>query len=138
MTRGTAHQDIELRHLRYLVAVADAGTFTLAAERLFVSQPTLSQQVRRLEEKVGTRLLDRGRDGVRLTEAGTVLVDESRLRFALPPGVPERLAVPVAARLRSPAPVGPPDAPPSRVQTTTNRSSSQSVGRAHGNVCLFR
>jgi DNA-binding transcriptional LysR family regulator len=126
MTRGIVHQDIELRHLRYLVAVADAGTFTLAAERLFVSQPTLSQQVRRLEEMVGTRLLHRGRDGVRLTEAGTVLVDESRvvlslldhgvsrsrqaaglgrprLRFALPPGLPERLAVPVAGRLRSAA-----------------------------------
>ena len=62
-----APQGIELRHLRYFVAVADAGTFTGAAERLFIAQPTLSQQIRRLEELVGTPLLHRRRDGVRLT-----------------------------------------------------------------------
>jgi DNA-binding MarR family transcriptional regulator len=61
---------IELRHLRYLVAVADAGTFTRAAERMFIAQPTLSQQVRRLEQIVGTPLLQRRRNGVRLTPAG--------------------------------------------------------------------
>jgi NAD(P)-dependent dehydrogenase (short-subunit alcohol dehydrogenase family) len=48
---------IELRHLRYLVALADAGSFTQAAERIFVAQPTLSQQIRRLEEIVGAQLL---------------------------------------------------------------------------------
>ena len=66
-----AHQGLEFRHLRYLVAVADAGTFTHAAERMFVAQPTLSQQIRRLEEMVGTPLLQRRRDGVRLTPTGT-------------------------------------------------------------------
>ena len=65
---GDAHHGVELRHLRYLVAVADAGTFTHAAERMFVTQPTLSQQIRRLEEMVGTPLLHRRRDGVRLTD----------------------------------------------------------------------
>jgi DNA-binding transcriptional LysR family regulator len=121
-----AHQGLELRHLRYLVAVADAGTFTHAAERMFIAQPTLSQQIRRLEEMVGTPLLHRRRDGVQLTEAGSVLLKESRtllsllehgvtlsrqaaglrrprLRFVLPPNLPERLAVTTSSRLRSTA-----------------------------------
>ena len=54
-------QGVELRHLRYFVAVADAGTFTHAAERIYIAQPTLSQQIRRLEEIVGTPLLQRCR-----------------------------------------------------------------------------
>ena len=121
-----AHAGLELRHLRYLVAVADAGTFTHAAERMFIAQPTLSQQIRRLEEMVGTALLYRRRDGVELTEAGRVLLEESRtilsllehgvtqarqaaglgrprLRFVLPPNLPERLAVTISSRLRSTA-----------------------------------
>src|ERR1700677_5137324 len=80
---GDAHRGVELRHLRYLVAVADAGTFTHAAERMFVAQPTLSQQIRRLEEMVGTPLLDRRRDGVQLTDAGIVLLEESRTVLSL-------------------------------------------------------
>ena len=119
-----AHQVVELRHLRYLVAVADAGTFTQAAERMLVTQPTLSQQIRRLEEIVGTSLLDRRRDGIRLTGAGSVLVEESRtvlyliehgvrrsrqaagvdrvrLRFVLSPLLPEEFAADTATRLQS-------------------------------------
>ena len=65
----STHLGLELRHLRYLVAVANAGTFTHAAERIFIAQPTLSQQIRRLEEMVGTPLLQRRREGVRLTPA---------------------------------------------------------------------
>jgi DNA-binding transcriptional LysR family regulator len=109
-----------------LVAVAEAGTFTLAAERLFIAQPTLSQQIRRLEEMVGTPLLYRRPHGVELTEAGHVLLAESqavlsllergiarsrqaaglgrpRLRFVLPQDLPERLAVATTSRLRSAA-----------------------------------
>ena len=80
---GGAPQGVELRHLRYFVAVADAGTFTHAAERMYIAQPTLSQQIRRLEEMVGTPLLQRRREGVRLTEAGTVLLEESRTVLSL-------------------------------------------------------
>ena len=80
---GVTPQGVELRHLRYLVAVADAGTFTHAAERMFIAQPTLSQQIRRLEEMVGTPLLQRRREGVRLTEAGSVLLEESRAVLSL-------------------------------------------------------
>jgi DNA-binding transcriptional LysR family regulator len=123
---AAADAGLELRHLRYLVAVADAGTFTHAAERMFIAQPTLSQQIRRLEEMVGTPLLHRRRDGVQLTDAGSVLVEESRtvlslldhgltrcrqaaglgrprLRFVLPTNLPERLAVTTSSRLRSTA-----------------------------------
>src|SRR5712664_3253491 len=74
---------IELRHLRYFVALAEAGSFTHAAERMFIAQPTLSQQIRRLEELVGTPLLHRRRDGVQLTAAGSVLLEESRTMLSL-------------------------------------------------------
>jgi DNA-binding transcriptional LysR family regulator/DNA-binding CsgD family transcriptional regulator len=73
-----APQGVELRHLRYFAAVADAGTITRAAERLFVAQPTLSQQIHRLEQIVGTPLLHRRRGGVQLTAAGTVLLTAAR------------------------------------------------------------
>lgn len=68
----------ELRHLRYLLAVADHGNFTRAAEALHVSQPTLSQQIRQLERLVGVPLLDRTARTVRLTDAGAVYADHAR------------------------------------------------------------
>src|SRR6266853_1498303 len=74
---------LELRHLRYFVALADAGNFTRAAEKIFIAQPTLSQQIRRLEEIVGTPLVQRRREGLRLTPAGRVLLDASRNVLAL-------------------------------------------------------
>ena len=69
---------IELRHLRYFVALADAGSFTHAAERMFIAQPTLSQQIRRLEKIVGTQLLQRRREGLRLTPAARSISPSSR------------------------------------------------------------
>jgi len=121
---GSAPLSLELRHLRYFVAVAEAGTFTHAAERMYIAQPTLSQQIRRLEEIIGTSLLQRRREGVRLTQAGAVLLEDSRtilslldhglcrtrqeaglsrprLRFVIPAYLPETLAVEATSRLRS-------------------------------------
>ncbi|MDX3538239.1 transcriptional regulator CynR [Streptomyces sp. MB09-01] len=69
---------LELRHLRYLIAVAEHGSFTRAAEELRISQPTLSQQVKQLERAVGAQLLDRTGRAVRLTDAGATYVHHAR------------------------------------------------------------
>lgn len=61
---------MELRHIRYLLAVAEHGNFTRAAEALHVSQPTLSQQIRQLERALRVQLLDRSGRTVRLTDTG--------------------------------------------------------------------
>jgi LysR family transcriptional regulator, hca operon transcriptional activator len=71
---------MELRHLRYFVAVAEAGSVTVAAAReLHTSQPSLSRQIRDLEEEVGTQLLTRRARGIELTPAGRVFLDHARL-----------------------------------------------------------
>jgi len=70
---------MELRHLRYFVAVAEAGSLTVAAEHtLHTSQPSLSRQIRDLEAELGARLLTRRARGIELTPAGRTLLDHAR------------------------------------------------------------
>lgn len=74
---------MELRHLRYFVAVAEEGSLTLAAERrLRTAQPSLSRQIRDLEQEVGVPLLRRTPRGVELTDAGAVFLDYARQALA--------------------------------------------------------
>lgn len=71
---------MELRHLRYFVAVAEAGSVTLAAqERLHTAQPSLSRQIRALEEEVGVPLMTRGVRGIVLTAAGQAFLEHAKL-----------------------------------------------------------
>jgi LysR family hca operon transcriptional activator len=71
---------MELRHLRYFVAVAEAGSLTVAAEqRLHTSQPSLSRQIRDLESELGVQLLARRARGIELTPAGRTFLDHARL-----------------------------------------------------------
>jgi DNA-binding transcriptional LysR family regulator len=73
---------MELRHLHYFVAIAEEGSFTRAAERLWVAQPGLSTQIRRLETELGVRLFDRHTRGVDLTVAGELFLERARVALA--------------------------------------------------------
>jgi LysR family hca operon transcriptional activator len=90
---------MELRHLRYFVAVAEAGSLTVAAEqRLHTAQPSLSRQMRDLEYEVGVALMTRGARGIELTAAGRVFLEHARLALAQADA-----AVTAARRAGSPA-----------------------------------
>jgi LysR family hca operon transcriptional activator len=74
---------MELRHLRYFVAVAEEGSLTVAAERrLHTAQPSLSRQIRDLEYEVGVQLMIRSAHGIELTAAGRAFLDHARLALA--------------------------------------------------------
>ncbi|WP_211474636.1 transcriptional regulator CynR [Collimonas humicola] len=113
-----------LRHIRYLLAVVEQGNFTRAAEALYVSQPTLSQQIRQLEETLGVQLLDRSGRAVRATDAGEAYIAYARralreleagqraihdvrdlargtLRLAMTPSLTSYLAGPLIARFNA-------------------------------------
>ncbi|MDE0652318.1 MAG: LysR family transcriptional regulator [bacterium] len=71
--------DLSLRTVRYFVAVAEDLHFGRAADQLFISQPALSQQIKRFEAQIGCALLERSRNGVALTSAGMVFLEEARV-----------------------------------------------------------
>lgn len=73
---------MELRHLRYFVTVAELGSVSRAAQKLFIAQPPLSAQIRQLEEELGVSLFTRQPRGVRLTQAGTSFLEDARAILA--------------------------------------------------------
>src|SRR5271168_679316 len=72
------NEEIELRHLRYFLAVAETLHFSKAAQNIGIAQPPLSQQIKRLEQLLGHRLFDRTTRGVKLTLAGQLLAERAR------------------------------------------------------------
>jgi len=90
---------VELRHLRYFIAIAETGSLTLAAEkRLYTAQPSLSRQIRDLEQEVGVQLFIRGPQGTRLTAAGAAFLEHARLSLSQ-----AEAAVEAARRVAQPA-----------------------------------
>jgi DNA-binding transcriptional LysR family regulator len=73
---------MELRHLRYFVAIAEERSITRAAERLWIAQPGLSTQIRRLEAELGIKLFERHTRGVDLTNAGELFLERARTALA--------------------------------------------------------
>src|SRR5438034_11684400 len=78
ITIGYARPHMELRHLRYFVAVAEEENVSRAALKLHVSQPGLSRQIRDLEDEIGFQLFERSAKALRLTAAGKVFLTEAR------------------------------------------------------------
>lgn len=96
---------MELRHLRYFVTVAEAGSFSRAAERLFIAQPPLSTQIRQLEAELDTPLFVRAARGVTLTSSGEALLARARALLAEVEELP-RLVRPDPSARRAPLRIG--------------------------------
>ncbi|KOV62253.1 LysR family transcriptional regulator [Streptomyces sp. MMG1121] len=92
--------DLDLRKVRYFVAVAELLHFGRAAERLHITQPVLSRQVRALEKDLGADLFVRGAHGVTLTDAGTQLLDEARQLLTAADGTRRRVQRAAGGRRR--------------------------------------
>src|SRR6185295_6903185 len=75
---GMAAPDLDMRKLRYFVAVAEELNFGRAAQRLHIAQPVLSRQIRSFEDELGVRLFERDSRGTELTGAGTQLLEDAR------------------------------------------------------------
>src|SRR5438093_2064139 len=78
MPFGYPDRGMELRQLRYFVAVTQELNFTSAAQKVHVAQPALSRQIRQLEDEIGVQLFERDSHGVRLTKAGSAFLAEAR------------------------------------------------------------
>jgi DNA-binding transcriptional LysR family regulator len=91
---------LDLRKLRYFVAVAEELHFGRAAERLYIAQPVLSRQIRKLELELGTDLLVRTSRDVALTPAGRQLLDEARSLLAAAEVTQRRIGTSPAVRRR--------------------------------------
>ena len=111
---------MELRHLRYFVAVAEEGHITRAAERLGMQQPPLSQQIRALERELDVQLFRRKPRGVELTDAGVAFLERAR---AILEDVDRAFAT---TRRTAPTPSG----PSSAIATRSNGWTSSHVRRS--------
>lgn len=82
---------MELRQLRYFVAVAEAGNISRAAQKIFLTQPALSRQIKALEDEIGQCLLERQAHSIRLTRAGEMLLREARDLLQRADVMPEKI-----------------------------------------------
>jgi DNA-binding transcriptional LysR family regulator len=83
--------DLDMRKLRYFVAVAEELNFGRAAQRLHIAQPVLSRQIRAFEGEMGVRLFARDSRGTQLTAAGSQLLDDARFLLAEPKALQQRV-----------------------------------------------
>src|SRR5260221_9926138 len=113
---------MELRHLRYFIAVAEAGSLTVAAQRkLHTTQPSLSRQIRDLEDDVGAQLLTRSARGIELTPAGRAFLDHARL---------------VLSQVEAATQAAPPGARPAQPRFVMGFFSGHATTRSAGNLAV--